>query len=738
MNIKKRSGVVFKLIYRYALRARWLFGKQICRTFNDSGQETTSPAIEHIYVINLDRQINRWDQMKQELSYVLDALKRPLITRTTRISAVDARQFETTINTGDIVETYSLGEQLFVDPRHVLPSRLDLDEEIDMSRQEVAVALSHIKVWREIASGHNQYVLVLEDDVHFKHTFAGYLDKIWKQLFRIPSDSSQFDILYLSFSEVDLGAEKVQITEDTFKLFRGIWWLSGYVLSKKGANKLLSLLPVRGPVDLWINHMFKDIDALVISKSIISQRMDEKSENSYSILPMLSKIGVLNSEGPGRFREQSLTSPVFAMGVSDTGLTSLAMALSMLGYRCCSDLDRLPSLKEKNLLNKESSNIFNAYVNIRSIEQYLDELAIIYPEARLIVMIDNDFNEKSDMLETLEEKISFKHNQTASVIASQWSDKILILPSSTQNKWKSLCEFLGNVPPPTAYPTLLDLGQRQLNHIEKKPTQALLSQGNWQKFDTSPWVIKPGLQWNGLFLNGVKINVQELSENQTTIIDHFKQLDESRWHLRDDTFQGNLALFSPLNLQINDSGPMKITAYREDMGVREYSSGSLTTCAKFLFGRFEATLKPPKVSGLVTGIFLHRDSPRQEIDIEFLGNQPKKILVNVYYNPGEEGSRFDYGYRGTPILIDLGFDATEDFHTYAIEWESNEIRWFVDNKLIHTRVNWAPTPIPHLPMKFHVNLWPSESRELAGKLIHSFLPTSTLLQSVKLSTSNVS
>lgn len=30
---------------------------------------------------------------------------------------------------------------------------------------------------------------------------------------------------------------------------------------------------------------------------------------------------------------------------------------------------------------------------------------------------------------------------------------------------------------------------------------------------------------------------------------------------------------------------------------------------------------------------------------------------------GVDGARFDYGYRGTPILIDLGFDATEVIST---------------------------------------------------------------------------
>ncbi|MFM2598253.1 family 16 glycosylhydrolase [Vibrio fortis] len=101
-----------------------------------------------------------------------------------------------------------------------------------------------------------------------------------------------------------------------------------------------------------------------------------------------------------------------------------------------------------------------------------------------------------------------------------------------------------------------------------------------------------------------------------------------------------------------------------------------------------------------------------------------------------DGARFDFGYRGTPVEIDLGFDATEDYHSYAIEWDSTEIRWFVDGNLTYKRVNWAPTPIPHLPMKFHVNLWPSISSELAGRIDKKKLPASLHIQSARVAALN--
>lgn len=132
----------------------------------------------------------------------------------------------------------------------------------------------------------------------------------------------------------------------------------------------------------------------------------------------------------------------------------------------------------------------------------------------------------------------------------------------------------------------------------------------------------------------------------------------------------------------------------------------------------------------MTGFFLHRDSPRQEIDIEITGNHPARLLVNVFYNPGAEGAKFDYGYRGTPTTMPLGFDASKASHRFAIEWDPCEIRWFVDGRLVYRRAEWNPTPIPHLPMTLHVNTWPSRSRELAGRLALRALPASAMVHRI--------
>lgn len=711
MKFPKRSRALLGQLRQTFLRARFLLPRQRCRgVFLHPEGTSSSPYIGAVYVINLDRQPDRWRYMERELRRILYSRDNSLFEISKRVSAVDALLFEENTDFDEVAQTYSLGEQLFVDPRQVLPPNLDLAESVDMSRQEVAVALSHIDVWKKVAAGEHEYALILEDDVRFRGKFARSVDRLWGELAQVRRDSPLFDILYLSFSEVEYGAEKSLLSESAFKLYRGLWHLSGYVLSRRGADRLLERLPVRGPVDLWMNHQFGDVDALCSLESLIEQREDEASQNFYSILPVLAKIGVINSEGSALFRPRELPKPLFAIGDVGAGLSSIAMALSMLGYRCCSDLDSLPEFEESALLRREGDRVFDAYVNVGSVEDNLDIIMEYYIDSPLILVTES---------------------QSVPGWSSRWCGPVLRFSSRTLRKWKVLCEFLRTAPPACPFPDLVEIGKRRLVPPTGQPAiNESAANGEWLQGDVSPWVARFPERVEGVPSTRRGVGVAVAAPSLTILFCREGSGSQNAWMLRSDTFHGNAALFCPGNCSIEDDGSAVLSVRKEDMGVREYSSAAITTETRFLFGRFSAVIKPAATSGVVTGIFLHRDSPRQEIDIEFLGNQPTKMLTNVYYNPGQQGDRVDYGYRGSPCIIELGFDFSSDYHEYAIEWGADEIRWLVDGRVVHSRGNWSPTPIPHLPMNFHVNLWPSVSRELAGWISGRHLPAETCLKSM--------
>ncbi|MBX3318983.1 MAG: family 16 glycosylhydrolase [Nitrospira sp.] len=674
------------------------------------------PRIERIYVINLNHQTVRWADMENELRRVLDCSGAELWNLTERYTAVDAKNFtQEPTKDGDVDPIYTLGEQLFVEPQPLaFPSRLELNSPIRMSRPEVAVARSHIDIWRQVASSKYGHVLILEDDVWFKSDFALHLDQAWSEIKTEEERTSNFDILYLSYAEVKNGAPKTFLSDNVFRPVRGLWHLSGYVLSRVGARKLLRLLPCRGPVDLWINHQFDVLDVRATRRSIIVQRRDARSTNSYSILPALTKIGAITSEGASLFQIRPTEGPVFGFGCEGSGLTSLAMALSMLGYRCCSDLQTLPGPELDLLLAGRSDRVFDAYVNIRSLAGKIQELRECYPQAKFIITTTKD---------------KIEYDTDLNIVGNFNDADIAVVHSETSNKWQVICEHLRCAPPACSFPDLPDLGQRPLLSGTIEEDAALSCKTS--KRDASPWVVEPRHWWQGI--RSVPIKGESLTAGTlVSVSDCMEFLDESRWLLRDDTFTGNLALFRPSNVEFRSGLGAVLSVRRESLGVREYSAASLCSRDRYLYGRFEAIIQASKVPGVVTGFFLHRDSPRQEIDVEIAGNRTDRLLVNVFYNPGGEGANFDYGYRGAPSYVDLGFDAAECRHRFAIEWEPCEIRWFVDNRLVHRRVDWDPTPIPHLPMTLHVNAWPSRSNELAGRLASRRLPASIFISSIKL------
>ena len=712
MNHSKPLRAVSRFLHFLFLQCRTHLPRQQCLAFvppSDAQQSGIGP----IFVINLDRQPDRWTDVLRELACILDAAGKPLSERVVRYSACDAQtDAQQLLDDGDIEPFYTLGDQLFVEPQpHAVPDAFDLARPIRMSRAEVAVARSHIGVWKTIAQSTAPYALVLEDDVWFERGFGRIVDQAWHEMEDADRTDPAFDVLYVSYKEVRYGAPKELVSKNVFRPERGLWYLSGYVLSKKGAQALLGLLPCRGPIDLWINHKFRDMDVRALRRSVINQRLDTSSTNSYSILPALNRIGVLDDCDTALFHQRPTHSPVFAFGSPGSGLSSLAMALSMLGYRCCSDLDGIPECEFERLIAGRAHRVFNAYVNIASLRPHVRVLMLRYPRAKFIVIDDGEgtVDRYSDVV----------------LDALEGAD-VVRLHGEDANTWRALCEHVRLSPPAAPYPAVLDIGQRR--HRRAAGDTPTTRPAKRLRHDRSPWVVEPHAGWAG-----ISASVSERPEplaSRVSFEDDLADVQSARWLLRNDTFPGNLGLFRPANVTAQSGGGLSLAVIQEPLGVRNLSAAAISSRGSFLYGRFEATLQATSVSGLVTGFFLHRDSPRQEIDIEITGNGPARLLVNVFYNPGTEGAKFDYGYRGTPAAIPLGFDASKASHRFAIEWDPCEIRWFVDGELVHRRAAWNPTPIPHLPMTLHVNTWPTRSQELAGRLALRGLPASAIVRSI--------
>ena len=691
MNLEEATGLLHALVFR-AARAATSFvpGGRIYAFGERAG------GIAAILVVNLDRQPRRLRRTLREFGRFRTHDSKPLSSLVRRVAAIDARNGREVAATADVDPYYRLAGQMFVQPDATLAECFGPDEPVVMTRQEVAVARSHIEVWKAIALGHDEHVLVVEDDIWFAPGAARAIDAGWCAALQRCSDLGGPHLLYLSYSDAGGTATRMDVCDALFRPARGLWFLSGYVLSRQGAQMLLRAMPVTGPVDMWMNYRFAELGALALSSPAIRQRADGGSDNSYSVLPYLARAGVVDAnavEAPRRTTTDGLLAWT-ARGKRD----SLAMALSILGLRVRTFGGDEPPVDSEAL--QALLETWDALVDPPLSEAAFDW---VHGTSRVNLLFEPQVPDES--------KPSFSRLSTSRanvLIGSRWDGA----------SWRPLCDLLGLSVPVEAFPRGPLREWRTFCNVRA----ACEHGGETTKkaggpIDDSPWVLPPPGEWVAPANRrcdtpsaGVPLVMASMSV-ATPLME-----------VEVGTFPGNLAAFTRDRLIHGPNGAELVLSASYDGG-RPYRSGAFASARSFMHGRFEAEIRAARGAGLVTGFFLHRHGPRQEIDIELTGDDPFRMLANVYFNPGDEGAAMSYGYRGSPCRINLGFDASEDFHLYTIEWRPGCISWSVDKVVLHERGGWDPTPIPHLPMRLHGNLWAPRSNELAGRVDQSALPS---------------
>lgn len=658
-----------------------------------------------VMVVNLDRQPKRWRRVTRELGRFQTSEGVPLTLVTRRLAAVDARDGRAVAATADVDAMYRIGDQLYVQPDARLAECFAEDEPVRMTRQELAVARSHVEAWKAVATGTDDYVLVLEDDVWFTPGAALVIDRGWRTALDRCGAEGGPKLLYLSYSDAGGTAVREDVCDVLFRPVRGLWFLSGYVVSREGAGALLRAMPVVGPVDLWMNYRFAELGALALTSPVIAQRHDAASDNAYSVLPYLARAGIVDAEHAVKPPNLSNVGPVLAW-TGGAERESLAMAMSMLGLRVRAfDRDAEP------MGSRELKAVLKTFDALVDAPLAPSALAAAAKDERFVILLEADAPIPTGL-----ELDRLPPSRSAILASSDGSGR----------SWDGLCEVLGVAKPVDAFPAGAQRAVRVFRD-ERPPAQLgpaeRIRRDNYS-MDDSPWTLPPSSGWRPVqnpSPSARAVGPAIVEAPMTKASTSFPGLTE--------TFPGNLASFAPENLQHGDDGA-RLVLHSAAGGLRPYQSGAFASIRSFTYGRFEAAIKAAPGSGLVTGFFLHRDTPRQEIDIELAGADPRRMLVNVYFNPGDDGTAIGFGYRGSPWRIDLGFDATADFHLYAIDWRPDRVAWLVDGRVVHERVGWDPTPIPHLSMRLHANLWAPRSEELAGRIDERTLPAAAVFRNV--------
>ena len=196
-----------------------------------------------------------------------------------------------------------------------------------------------------------------------------------------------------------------------------------------------------------------------------------------------------------------------------------------------------------------------------------------------------------------------------------------------------------------------------------------------------------------------------------------RTLSPAWWNvlLREQSKHNELQYYVPDEAYV-ENGLLRLRSRVRDYGSQHYTSGRVDTSGKFAvtYGRFEIRAKLPSGKGLWPAHWLYpqkRDWAMErlmaeavaagneklipeerpwysEIDImEFLGHETSVVYGTLHYHS------FDGQKKSSSGKTKGNVDYSRDFHLYVLEWDPDEIRWFVDGERIHS----TREGIPHTP-----------------------------------------
>ncbi|MBV8389816.1 MAG: glycoside hydrolase family 16 protein [Mucilaginibacter sp.] len=153
------------------------------------------------------------------------------------------------------------------------------------------------------------------------------------------------------------------------------------------------------------------------------------------------------------------------------------------------------------------------------------------------------------------------------------------------------------------------------------------------------------------------------------------------------------------------NGNLMITAKKETVGGEPYTSARMTTQGKEAptYGRIEASIKVPQGMGFWPAFWM-LGSNIQTVSWPTCGEMDIMEHINntsTYYGTMHWNVNGHVSYGSTINVTNPG-----DYHLYAIEWDQNEIRWYVDNNLYQTgniKGNINGTGAFHLPFFILLN-----------------------------------
>ena len=220
---------------------------------------------DKIIYINLK---HRKDRNKNVLNVLSSVSKYPhdLLSMTMRFEAVYGKSLNLNLLNTDIISKQAIGDAI-----------KNTSVYTTMTIGGIGCALSHYYIYKYIIANNINKCLILEDDISMDADFINKCIYINKQL---DAEKVDFDLLFLGYHDT---SDKYSYKHtSTFNKFNRIYGLFGYIVSYKGAQKLLSnIFPLVQQIDSEISNKSNKINIIGVNnlnKIIISDQSDVASK----------------------------------------------------------------------------------------------------------------------------------------------------------------------------------------------------------------------------------------------------------------------------------------------------------------------------------------------------------------------------------------------------------------------------------------------------------------------------
>ena len=163
---------------------------------------------------------------------------------------------------------------------------------------------------------------------------------------------------------------------------------------------------------------------------------------------------------------------------------------------------------------------------------------------------------------------------------------------------------------------------------------------------------------------------------------------------------------------------------------RPFNGGEVQSKEVATTGTWSWTAQAPKmVDGAVFGMFTYRadwkNQPWVEFDFEFVGKDTTKVQLNIHMEDANGRHISLDKAKGGPIIVDLGFDASQGMHTYDVTVSDKAATFRVDGKVVgHYTAADMPGGVWQIgPQKSYIDLWCASGLESwTGKWAYNGTP----------------